>query len=711
MMTFRGLRARLYIALASVALWGVQPVAGGAAELIEPPVFSSSNGVLDLVLIAKPQSITSLDFVKPGGGMIHPTGWVYEICYRSAGRQDCPASPQTVSSYGGVRLALQAGDTLKIHLVNRLPAIDPAKLTHASEAGQANLALNPTNLHTHGMLVPARAPTVGDPTFGDYVFVSLFNRSNGLPAPQGTHQHGSVVMDAVDYRIDIPKNHPSGLFWFHPHIHGLSLNQVSAGLSGIITVGNVGDYAHGDAAGQPFPEASVRYLILKDMQVTAAGTVQFDGGPADVKDGEVMNQEDPGFCAQLPASSAEMRQGACPGADNSGDDGSNFTGGKWYFTVNGQQYPTMRISDPDGEIWRLTNASGSVSYNLQLQNDGDHTPMVMQLLAVDGTSVSLPQDTPAGQVVKLGGGRFRVVACPPALALHSLPVCVDQIVMMPSARAEVWVTHRDAGRQVAPSSGASATLKMTGLTMGSGDAWPAVDLAKVVFAQTGPRRLIGSNVDIVAPAADQAGSILSAPNQAAAAAPKSADASCKALPPGHRRRIFFGFEDVAVENSFALGYEELDQHGAAVPGTELPMTRFDPTKSIVCLPLGPGQTPVNETWELVQLSTENHNFHIHQSRFRVEDATSRGSGGGSGRPGILQDNVPLGIAIPRIAAVMDSQNGVCTPDQWRNGQCLSTPVVVDVAFSQIGEFVYHCHILEHEDGGMMARIRVVPAAN
>jgi FtsP/CotA-like multicopper oxidase with cupredoxin domain len=24
--------------------------------------------------------------------------------------------------------------------------------------------------------------------------------------------------------------------------------------------------------------------------------------------------------------------------------------------------------------------------------------------------------------------------------------------------------------------------------------------------------------------------------------------------------------------------------------------------------------------------------------------------------------------------------------------------------------VYHCHILEHEDGGMMARIMVVPAA-
>lgn len=39
------------------------------------------------------------------------------------------------------------------------------------------------------------------------------------------------------------------------------------------------------------------------------------------------------------------------------------------------------------------------------------------------------------------------------------------------------------------------------------------------------------------------------------------------------------------------------------------------------------------------------------------------------------------------------------------------PGIFDLQFSQLGEFVYHCHILEHEDGGMMARIMVVPAPN
>jgi L-ascorbate oxidase len=36
---------------------------------------------------------------------------------------------------------------------------------------------------------------------------------------------------------------------------------------------------------------------------------------------------------------------------------------------------------------------------------------------------------------------------------------------------------------------------------------------------------------------------------------------------------------------------------------------------------------------------------------------------------------------------------------------------LDIPFSQLGDFVYHCHILGHEDAGMMAKIRVVPSPN
>ena len=168
----------------------------------------------------------------------------------------------------------------------------------------------------------------------------MFNPANGRPAPKVMHDHGQTVMDFVDYRIDIPKNHPSGLYWFHPHIHGLALNQVSSGLAGIITIGNASDYAHEGTAGAIVSEPNVRHLILKDLQVLAAGTIQFDGGPATVTNGEVLNQQDPDFCNQFPGN-GESRKGFCPGTDNSADEGNNYVGGKWYFTVNGQQFPTI----------------------------------------------------------------------------------------------------------------------------------------------------------------------------------------------------------------------------------------------------------------------------------------------------------------------------------------------------------------------------------
>jgi FtsP/CotA-like multicopper oxidase with cupredoxin domain len=717
----RSVRQWIAAAGATVALWsGIGTAA--ADTLLDPPVFTSQNGVLDIMMVAMPQPIAGISFTPPhSSAIIHPTGWVYQVCPRPASGLSCPSNSRTQSPYGGVRLALQPGDTLKIRFVNRLPKIDPLKLKHVTDPGEANLYLNPTNLHTHGLITPARAATVGDPTFGDFVFVTVFNSANGIPVPQTTHQHGPIVMDTVDYKITIPSNHPSGLFWFHPHVHGIALNQVVEGLAGIITIGHVGDNVRGDAATTPWRDADVRHLMLKEIQVLAAGTIGFDSGPQPVVNGEVLHQEDPDFCAQLPGSH-EVRQGSCPGQDSSADDGNNYTGGKWYMTVNGQQFPTVPITAPDGEVWRIATGAGSVSWDLQLVDDQTHNPMTVQLLAIDGVAVHLPQDTTPGAMVQMAGSRFKVVPCPDVTVIGStVPVCVNEIVMMPSARTELWVTYRDAsGRIAPPRSGASATLKMVGLTMGSGDAWPAVDLAKVLFNQSGGRQftskqlMVGGATD--AAGLQQSGGIFKAevPGATATAATMTAAqttataTACVPLPRGHRRRIFFGFSDVATADTFALGYEEVDQNGKVVAGSQKPapnqLEQFDPSRTTVCLPLGPGQTPVTETWELVQLSTENHNFHIHQTRF-----ARTGSNGG-----VLQDNFPLGVAAPDASIadqVANNQNGVCTISQWRSGHCVSTPQVFDIPFAELGEFVYHCHILEHEDGGMMARVAVVPASH
>src|SRR5262249_9805839 len=158
----------------------------------------------------------------------------------------------------------------------------------------------------------------------------------------------------------------------------------------------------------------------------AKGTVFFDSGPQPVANGEVLNQEDPGFCAPQP-DPGEVRHGSCPGANNTADEGSDFTGGKGYFTLNGIQFPTIPITAAAGEAWRIGPAGGSLSYDRQLTNDANPQPMIVQLLAIDGVAVHLPQDTPMNTMITMAGGKFRVVPCPAAQVIGgSIPICVDE---------------------------------------------------------------------------------------------------------------------------------------------------------------------------------------------------------------------------------------------------------------------------------------------
>ncbi len=173
---------RIIAAILPALLWGSTATAG---TFTEPPVFASSHGLLDLLMVAKPAPAPGVAFEPRGGGpILHPTGWVYEICPRTAANSanQCPPGPLTASEYGGVRLAMQKGDALKIRLVNRLPKLDPIKVDRSVFPGGLNLPLNPTNWHTDGLDAPAREPTLADRSFGGNVAVEIYNSANGAPA-------------------------------------------------------------------------------------------------------------------------------------------------------------------------------------------------------------------------------------------------------------------------------------------------------------------------------------------------------------------------------------------------------------------------------------------------------------------------------------------------------------------------------------------------
>jgi FtsP/CotA-like multicopper oxidase with cupredoxin domain len=651
--------------LYSVVAIGLAALNVNANELSEPSVFVSNKNskVLDLLMIAKPAPIDALPSV---------TGWVYEICERKYSMDNtCLSGKSNLNRnpYGGARLQLNPGDTLKVHLVNKLPPIPES--SHKDEPGEAFLGQNPTNLHTHGLLVSPSKPTdKNNPIYGDNIFVLTFNSANGKPDTASSfHLHGDVQPDATDYRIVIPKNHPSGLFWFHPHAHGISLNQISAGLSGIITIGDVTDYMPRLPAG-----IKTRHLILKDTQVNADSTLN--------------SQQDPGFCD----GSTISEPGLC---------GVNGLG-KWYFTVNGQLNPTINVKS-DGEVWRITNSSGSVTYDLQLAKQfKDHdAPIALQLLSVDGVSVT-PVDSTKSELKEIGGAKFELVPCPGAGINSPKAVCISKLTMMPSSRAEILVVNRDVDGKVIDADNSSAIFKTIGYKTGvDADNWPAVDLAQVQFSGTehinhepvvevSDTRHNGDGLKLNAIAND-----LAAAN---AAVGSDSNPNCAPLPAGWKRRIYYG---VPTDAEFGLGFELVDEKGQTVPNSFQDVSAFNMHSKSICLPLATGNNPVFERWELINLATEDHNFHIHQTKFRVvADSEKKRTRKANFARGILQDNLPL-------LSGGDGCDG--TVAAWKSGACKTSPSVVEIPFAVAGDFVYHCHILEHEDGGMMAAIHVVGA--
>jgi L-ascorbate oxidase len=685
----------------------------GTAET-DPPTFTSSNHVLDLLVVAEPKTIRLGEF--------QPTAWVFEMCETAVAHgDDCPDDSRTVSPYGGIRLQLYPGDHLRMRLVNHLPpAPADAQYAHGSDAMMnAMLAANPVNIHTHGLIVEPRKADATDFTYGDYVFV-LGYPAEKLPAMVSPDE--TATDKPIQYDIYIPPNHPPGIYWFHPHVHGLNINQISEGLSGLITIGSVTDYLSLPRGMSTIP---TRYFVLKDIQV--------------LSNGKVLDQESARFCSPFPVRGVS-RDGLCQGWDSLGipderdDRSGNFEGGVWFFTINGQVDPQIPMPAAPGELWRFLNAGASRAYDLVLQDDQTGNDLPFQVVSLDGVALAAPTGAVAAQSQVGAVGKAHLVPCPvqssnSSAASSTRPICATHLVLFPSSRAEIWVFPQ----------GRPATLKTLMLYTGPrGDRWPEASLAHIVVHQgsnaagatllrvkpfqkalLSPQGLLGAPVrasfagisssltlqqarlllrsgsnasSTVHLNAHQIATIATRLGEVSEPAASLASPACSALPPGHRRRIFFGIPS-SNPAAFGLGYEEVDRNDSPVPGTFRDVAPFNPATINICLPLGPQNTPVTEEWELVNLSAEAHNFHIHQTEFYVLPQNAP-----AGDAGALMDNVVL----PNGGRSCDGS--VAT---WRAGRCPVQKVVVRIPFAEVGDFVYHCHIGEHQDGGMMAHIRVI----
>jgi FtsP/CotA-like multicopper oxidase with cupredoxin domain len=107
----------------------------------------------------------------------------------------------------GPTLRVKPGDTLVVHLDNKLPPNPP----HTGDDINIPHDFNTTNFHTHGFHVSP----VGN---SDNVLLAVTPRSQ------------------FEFEIKIPRDHPPGTFWYHAHVHGSTALQVSSGMAGALIV-------------------------------------------------------------------------------------------------------------------------------------------------------------------------------------------------------------------------------------------------------------------------------------------------------------------------------------------------------------------------------------------------------------------------------------------------------------------------------------------
>ena len=247
------------------------------------------------------------------------------------------------------------GDVIKITYVNDLPA-------KSSETCAENPCMDMTNLHFHGLAVSPDAPQ-------DDVL--------GMLAMPGQILH---------YRVQIPRDHSPGLFWYHTHPHGESHRQVLDGMSGAIVIEGMERYA---------PEVK---QLRERVMVVRGRSIEHDPNAAELRH-EV----------EVPFKGCGAAMGAV----------------EEIFTVNGVIRPRIEIAPKERQFWRIVNASPDRYLDLQL--DGQ----TFEIVALDGMPLSYRgPDGPTRRIDHLllsPAGRLEaIVTGPPPGTLHALrTLCVD----------------------------------------------------------------------------------------------------------------------------------------------------------------------------------------------------------------------------------------------------------------------------------------------
>jgi len=191
---------------------------------------------------------------------------------------------------------------------------------------------------------------------------------------------------SLRYTVQIPKDHPPGLYWYHTHPHGESHRQVLDGMSGAIVIEGIESYFPALAG---LPE---RVLVVRGRSVAN------DPQSIDLK------------------KRVELSSYVCGGEPETPHE---------VMTVNGSVRPQIEIAPGERQFWRLVNASADRYVDLQIEGQ------TFEIVAMDGMPIAHHDPNHrtriADHVLLPPAGRLEaIVTGPPAGAPRRLiSRCVD----------------------------------------------------------------------------------------------------------------------------------------------------------------------------------------------------------------------------------------------------------------------------------------------
>jgi FtsP/CotA-like multicopper oxidase with cupredoxin domain len=262
-------------------------------------------------------------------------------------------------------LRVKPGDTVILNFKNEATAAPPQTRNARAAAQQAGASAPGASAHSGMQMNSANTPAAPCAT-GTMKATSTNLHFHGLTVPAACHQD-DVMRTLIDsgsapyeYRFQIPADEPPGLYWYHPHIHGFTKAQVLGGASAALVVEGI-ERAIPDLAGLP-----ERIFVIRDQNLANPNAAPVDGAklPPVVldADGDVMNT---GTGTGKPAEDLTIN----------------------YVPLPYPNYPPATITMKPGErqLWRVLNAS-AITY-LSLQVLFGPQAQAVEVVALDGVPI------------------------------------------------------------------------------------------------------------------------------------------------------------------------------------------------------------------------------------------------------------------------------------------------------------------------------------